>query len=582
MSRIPSWLVGVLLLAGCSLVASAGPPPVFWVGAAAPCNFNSLQTAIGAVPDGSIVRIASNQDYDAVNVTIVDKSITLEGGWADCEETPGDATVTLTGSPVMAAPVIGVNSPVIAREVTLRRLRIEGGQQGGIALSGHVSLTVERSIVDANVAPRGGGIDVGGVSPDDTELDITESIIGNLDDAPQTGNQAEESGGGIHCQNASIHLNGAVIRNNNTAGSGGGVSLLGCVLDTGFNIFYTPELGEVTALIGANSAQVLGGGAYAAGASSLQLGPGSGRMEISDNAAERGGGMYLANSGTTVAGEGLLIDGNRGTNNGGAAYIDDAAQLSMRRNTNLAAAREGSGVHGVGVIVTSCDAPVECSSVSFNRTDELTGGAFYVSNAALALDQTVLRGNFAANGSVLLILGDSVARVQNSLIEGNDSNHNDLVRVLDGSSLALNSSTIVGNATGSTLLHLFSDGGANNLALFNGIIWQPGTVVLEATPIDSVNSVCMNAHETGSIIAVDHDPGFVDAAAGDYRLLASSANIDACADPFSVTTVDLLGRLRPADLGEDNGDGDFDRGAYELPDLIFADGFDVLPDAGPF
>ena len=575
MRRARSW-GAALLLAGCGVAASADAA-VFWVGAAAPCNFNTLQTAIGAVPDGSVLRIASNQDYDAINVTISNKSITLEGGWADCTGTPLDDVVTLTGSPVTAAPVIGINSPVVAREVTLRRLRITGGQQSGIELSGHVDLSLERSIVDANVATTGAGIHVVGVSPDDTVLDITESVVGNLDETPGTGNQSTVNGGGIACQTAAIHLNGAVVRNNHATGSGGGLSLLGCDVETGFNIFQTPELGVVTAVIAANVADAVGGGIHAIGGSTVHLGPAIGRTEVSDNDAVRGGGIYLANVGTTVTGEGLSIDGNRGVDNGGAAFIDDGASLSMQRYTQPPERPDGSAdTRGIIVIGTLCQVHGECSSASFNRTDELTGGAFYVANAGLALNQTVLRGNFAGNGSLLLLTGDSVARVQNSLIEGNDTNHNDLVRMLDGSSLALNSSTIAGNATGPVLLRLFSDNGANNLALFNSIIWQPDTTVLAATPADTVNSVCMNAHETESIDAVDHDPGFIDALASDYRLLSTSQNIDACADPFSEETDDLLGWVRPVDLGPDHGDGDFDRGAYELGDRIFADGFDVL------
>ena len=571
MSTMPARLGSLLLLLASSL-AVAGAPSTFWVGAAAPCNFNSLQTAIGAVPDGSIVYIASNQDYDGINVTISNKSITLEGGYADCTGTPDDAYLTLTGSPVTSAPVITIGSPVIGREVTLRRLRIEGGQASGIALSGHVSLRLERSIVDANVAAHGGGIDIVGVSPGETGVTLVESIVGNLDGAPGSGNEAAEAGGGIYCQNASLHLRGAVIRNNHSAGSGGGVHLNDCMVDTGPNVFYTDELGSVTAAIDANRADVFGGGVHAFGGTSLVLGPGSARVGIDDNEAPLGGGVYMKDAGTTLAGEGLVIEGNRATDSGGAAYLENGAFLSMRRNSNLVAGH-GAGTDGFGVIVTTCDAPVECSSVSFNRADTHTGGAFFVLDAGLSLDQTALRGNYSENGSVLLFTAGSVARVQNSLIAGNDAHNNNLVRVLDGSSLAVNSSTIAGNATGSTVLRLFSDSGANTLALFNSIIWQPETTVLVATPVDTITSVCVNAHETESIVAVDHDPGFVDAAAGDYRLLASSANIDACADPFSATTIDLLGRLRPTDLGEDHGDGDFDRGAYELPDLIFADGF---------
>src|SRR5690606_1144034 len=99
----------------------------------------------------------------------------------------------------------------------------------------------------------------------------------------------------------------------------------------------------------------------------------------------------------------------------------------------------------------------------------------------------------------------------------------------------------------------------------------------QATPVDTVSSVCMNAHEAESIDAVVHEPGFVDAEAGDYRLPAGSPNIDACGDPLTGPAPDLLGRARPVDLAPDAGEGDFDRGAWELPDRIFADGFEGVP-----
>lgn len=556
--------------AGAMREASAGAP-VFWVGPAAPCNFNSLATAIGAVPDGAEIRLATNQAYDDINVAISDKSLLISGGWADCADDEAEGVTELVGSPVANDPVFSIHSPASPREVLLRRLRISGGRSSGIELSGHVELRIERSVVDANEADLGGGIHVAGVSRDDTVLRVSETRVGTVDGS---GGNTAINGGGIGCSNATVRLGGSAVVGNHADSEGGGLFLDDCRLHTSSNVYAFDGLGTVALWIGANTATINGGGIAATGGATLEFVAPVAAYAVHGNEAGEGGGFMLRDPGTTLDAHGLTVSANVAAERGGAASLHDGAQFSMQRLLPL--------LKGGGVASSLCGIAVECNRVQGNRAEQFTGGAFYVSQSSLTLQQALLEDNYSGNGSVVLLF-DSVARVENSLLRANDGHSGALVRVLDGSSFVLNASTVAGNATGPQLIELFSEGGANNLHLRNSIVWQPGTTVLAATPADTLASVCMNAHEATSIDALVHDPGFVDAAAGDFRLLASSPNIDACADPFAgVPMADLLGRERPTDLGADHGDGDFDRGAHELGDRIFADGFDAgAPPFGP-
>ncbi len=178
-------------------------------------------------------------------------------------------------------------------------------------------------------------------------------------------------------------------------------------------------------------------------------------------------------------------------------------------------------------------------------------------------------------------------RIGNSLIHGNDSGLGGIVQIDGGGShFGFNGSTIAGNSTGSPLIRVSASDGSTQLTFINGIIWQPGTTVVSAIAGDSVTGTCMNAHENSSVNALTHDPAFANPAAGNYSLHVSSPNIDTCTDSFAGTGRDILGRFRPIDMGlgnhaaEPNSRGvvnpdSMDRGAYEISDRIFADGFDL-------
>ena len=573
MKMVYRLLAGFFLAAG-SMPAVAGQ--IFWIGGGPPCNFQSLQIAIGAAPGGATLRIASNQIYDDVNVVIADKSLSLEGGYSDCDGTPSDEPVTIHGSPLQTLPVVRIVSAATPRSVSLNNLRIEGGRRSGIEVDGFVTLDLNNVVVDGNEANNGGGIKILGVSPEDTHVTLNRSVVGNFEAPATSGNLASASGGGVYCQHAHLALRGAVIRNNRAVVFGGGLYSDDCELSTPLSNFFTDEYGIVSAVIADNISDHFGGGIYAAGASALSFGPTAYRNGILGNSAQRGAGVYLTGTGTRLHGEGLDIDGNHAASVAGAAYVANAAHLELRRSSSSSLAsidpsnRVADAMPSGGLPRLRCVPALACNSVRFNSAETFTGSAFSVSDASITIAQTEIAGNDAGNGSAF-ILARSLARVENSLIHANESNGGDLIRMIDGSMLEMNSSTIASNATGSELIRLISNAAGNTVSLTNSIIWQPGTTAVASTPADIVQTRCVNAHESNSLAADTHNPGFVDSAIGNFRLSGNSPNIDACTDPFAETTTDLLGELRPVDLDPDNGAGMFDRGAYELPDQIFVD-----------
>ncbi len=561
-------LVAVLAIPGPAAHAGA---PVFWVGPAAPCNFNSIQTAILAVPDGAVIRIASNQAYDDINVTIANKSLTLQGGWADCNGTVLDGTVLLTGDPDLLQPVIRINAGAPGREVILTRLQLRGGRSGGLAVSGPVEVEVRRSWIDGNQGQVGGGVRIDGSGTAATRVTLVDTLVGNVGVAPLTGNQAI-NGGGVACIDAGLRLHGVQVRNNQAETFGGGLYLDNCAVSTGLNLFSTPGYGTFNTRIDDNRALAEGGGLYALGGSRITLGPPGGTIAIAGNRAVRGGGVYLRGVETRMLTVGLQLDDNRADDFGGGGYLDQDARLLMQREfPSVLPVPENRG----GIPVASlCDPPVACSRVTGNRADAFNGNAFHLNGATLELRHTQLSGNGAGGRSLILASNVAGVLLESSLVTGNDSGGSDLFRLIDGSEFDLRASTITDNTSG-TILRSFTPGGDNYIDVVASIVWQPGTRVYWPDVADTTTTSCLNAHDDADLPATLHVPGFVDAAAGDYRLRGDSANVDACADPFLAPAVDLFGAARPFELDHRPGPGPADRGALELGDGIFAHDFEL-------
>jgi len=122
--------------------------------------------------------------------------------------------------------------------------------------------------------------------------------------------------------------------------------------------------------------------------------------------------------------------------------------------------------------------------------------------------------------------------------------------------------------------------------VYNSIIYDQGDIVTAVGNIDP-NLVfnCNYVHETASLAAAqsavnnfNFNPGFVDAANGDYHVVSGSLSKDLCNENLIQGQYkDLNGRTRGLDdPNVQNLVGPFDAGAYENYDneIIFKNGFE--------
>ncbi|MEO8012457.1 MAG: hypothetical protein ABI650_12480, partial [Dokdonella sp.] len=142
-------------------------------------------------------------------------------------------------------------------------------------------------------------------------------------------------------------------------------------------------------------------------------------------------------------------------------------------------------------------------------------------------------------------------------------------------------STIAGNAIADAVLI----NSPRNFILRESIIDQPGRLLFAANPVpgqSTLEHLLYTSNYTSSIPTVRFgDPGFMNAAAGDYRLAVTSTAMDVLPERGGY---DFIGRTRTVDVPWHANDlGARDLGAvetqlYELNEGIFSSGFDLKPD----
>lgn len=476
-----------------------------------------------------------------------------------CSEIPGQgggAVVISASSPSFSGCQFTGNSALLgdggAVFVTLGLSKVPG--PGKPSLVG--------CVFDANGAGRGGAIYAG------------EQTLASLSECTLTGGSAD-LGGGLFSDGSGPMLTDCLLEYNMASVAGGAVYardpsspvLSGCTLTEN----TAPE----------------GGAVYCTAAASPSLDG----CVLSGNGATRGGALY--NSGATPALNGCSVLGSNAEAEGGAIYNVQGSSVMTDCTFTGNEATFGGVLFSTGA---GASAVFEQCTLSTNHAVNGGSGICNEMSSLLDLRGCTVRdntGNATMAGSALLSIG-GLAEVTSCTFTGNQAGSTGaaISVVSSGSQITLTNALLAGNGAGPAIA-LVGPSGPNSVAVTNCTITMPGgqaALAGDAGQIAVTNSIIWNSSigpASGLTIDysdvqggfpgegnIDLDPRFVDAAAGDYRLLPDSPCIDFGnngAVPTEVTT-DLAGKPRFVDDPEapDGGKGSgplVDMGAYEYQSL---------------
>ena len=311
---------------------------------------------------------------------------------------------------------------------------------GGISVKDSV-LTVTDSEIRNNVAggSNGGGVEIIGSTTDNKEHTITNTEI--------TDNSAEERGGGVYVEQASITIKDSTLDNNHakhTDGSqasseGGGLSVRGgkdVTLDNtkvtnnsakdGGGIWVRDDVDTNVTIknnckITGNKSVYAGGGVMVRQDFNKKIGISIENSTIENNSAANGGGIYLIRKAhldlknTSVSKNNAVY--------GGALFLTQGASVSSAEKTTM---NNNNTTLGGGSlwVETGSSANLADTDLSHNTATKY-GGAVYVSaNSKATLTNVTLSDNHAATGGALFLWSNSSADLNNSEVSGNKATGN--------------------------------------------------------------------------------------------------------------------------------------------------------------
>ena len=312
-------------------------------------------------------------------------------------------------------------SELTIKEGTIIKNNYAGMRGGGVAIW-HDSTGVmeDGQIVGNEAGQAGGGIGLTGVNVNNATADTTEFT---MNDGIIEENRAGERGGGISGIHPSditlstqmgtqkITINGGIIRENTSINGGGvwfhsgtfktnggkiyentGVNGAGVYWAEGPGVWDT-EGNETN--IYENKASGNGGGLATVGPHNRTI---PARVNIYDNVAQSGGGVWMGGSGTLTMNNGTNpIHGNKATGNGGGVYISTGTFTQSGSSiTDNDATGDGGGVY----VVQGSRFNGTGGSIIDNIAHD--GGGLYVphtnlNNVTIA-SNFVFDENFARNG----------------------------------------------------------------------------------------------------------------------------------------------------------------------------------------
>lgn len=569
------------LLAACGL-ASVAQAAIYTVGSGAGCTHGTIQSAIDAAnasAGADTVRLTRSLTYEPEANTIdTAQELTIEGGYATCDQASADTTNTVvSGAGGAQAPVFTITAPMGAF-IHLRRLSISGGDTagggkgGGIRFEGDGILELQDCGVTGNIAGYGGGIHATGTGSHAELVLGANVVIGN--------NTARYDGGGVLAKGIEMSMTeaGSSILNNQALGTGGtggfGGGLFVHAVDRPSYAYIGSGAPTFGPLWGNDAAY--GGGvailSQGSDAAELQLfttDPAQPARMGYNAASALGGALYVSSSRAAVRLWNATLDNNLAAN-GAAAYLAAGAGLYVNFSAMHAAA-VGCAVGDYCGRITHNTANTDANPGAILYGEDGTTFQFGYLPAAAPADPrggVLIRDNTAAS----VFGGAATTQVYRSLIVGNTTS-SDVIKV-SGHPLALADCTIAGNTIGggSAILRTVD----SDLTIHRSILWQPGSTVLSRSG-GSLSADYSVANENISLDfdAYVFDPRFTDPATGDYGLRGGSRAID-FSPAFPGNERDALGQPRDVDIASIDRFGPRDVGALErqvMPPLVLNSDF---------
>ncbi|MFP4343672.1 MAG: right-handed parallel beta-helix repeat-containing protein [Anaerolineales bacterium] len=427
------------------------------------CTYATVAAAIAAAQPGD--RLLLEGEITFTENVLVDKNLTVEGGYAGCASGSEERTI-IDGSSHSASTL-----DLVTGTLLLRNLEITGGSTigGGLDVTDG-QVTLDNTGVHDNHGSHGGG------------LWISESSIVTLTNTSKVyNNSATLSGGGARVWGTLISTETQSDFNNNSAPNGGGVAITGGTLilnaaDMNGNratapegrggAIYATEGGVITMTANAwiyGSHTAYDGAAIYADASTLHIED----SRIGDaRATRRGGGLYLTN-GSRLDAQNLRVGstsgagGNEAALGAGMYVVTSTVEFNDGQIMNNVAGTAGAGIHATASTITLNNTSVggtEANQANRLGPDGHLGVGLYLAGGTRAtLNDTTVTNNtfqtadyayggglYVRDGSVVTLTNSTVARhTAPSLSEGRGAG-----LYIDNSSVTLDNSQVLSNTAG--------------------------------------------------------------------------------------------------------------------------------------
>ena len=261
-----------------------------------------------------------------------------------------------------------------------------------------------------------------------------------------------------------------------------------------------------------------------------------------------GGGVYENGYTTSVLVDDCIIRGNTASHGGGVRICGVIQNSIIENNTTTINACGGVQLHYGGAMY---------NCIVRNNTGKDTGGVRLTGNKACTMANCLIVGNTATGSIGGVSLESGVHYVYNNTIVGNNQSANNAtrcgVRLNVGGALKFCNNIVWGNKAGSTVQ-------ANQMELNSNYVSG------QAANFNNNAVVLASDFGTNTTILTTSDPGFVDAANGDYSLLSTSAMVDAGNNTYAQGLIDLAGNARISGTT-------VDLGCYEYQYPVIADNY---------